>query len=85
MGQRFLGHFTFGLEKFGEVSIGIMEVIRFSNSSLECEFHSILNVYLNNESLGMHGVNAAHITRFLPCIFIQDTENVDMTLHNNLI
>ena len=51
----------------------------------ECEFHSILSVYLNNESLGMHGVNAAHITRFLPCIFIQDTENVDMTLHNNLI
>ena len=51
----------------------------------ECEFHSILSVYLNNESLGMQGVNAAHITRFLPCIFIQDTENVDMTLHNNLI
>ena len=51
----------------------------------ECEFHSILSVYLNNESLGMHGVNAAHITRFLPCIFIKDTENVDMTLHNNLI
>ena len=42
-------------------------------------------MYLNNESLGMHGVNAAHITRFLPCIFIQDTENVDMNLHNNLI
>ena len=44
----------------------------------ECEFHSILSVYLNNESYGMHGVNAAHITRFLPCISIQYAENVDM-------
>ena len=51
----------------------------------ECEFHSILSVYLNNESLGMHGVNAAHITRLLPCIFIQDSRNVGMNLHNNLI